>query len=55
MPDMVIPPVMWTVNEIVVWGGDKGENRIVVKIPLETQPQTMVASLRVASVWSRSR
>lgn len=50
MPDRPISPITWTVGEIIVWGGDKGENRIVVKIPLEYKSGTArMASVRVAA------
>lgn len=42
-------PIQWMVSHVVVWGGDKGENRMVVKVPLEAKPRPMTASLRVAA------
>jgi 2'-5' RNA ligase len=47
--DQPIDPVTWTVDEIVVWGGDKGANRIVVKLPLEAEQEDETLSLRVAA------
>jgi 2'-5' RNA ligase len=50
MPDQPIPPISWTVSELVLWGGDEGERRIVVQFPLEFD---VAAALRVASRFQR--
>jgi len=47
--DQPITPISWTVNEIVVWGGDKGANRIVVKLPLDADQDEGTTALRVAA------
>lgn len=52
MQDLTIPPVVWTVSELVLWGGDDGEKRIVVKLPLEYDFD-VAAALRVASRYQR--
>jgi 2'-5' RNA ligase len=42
-----IPEVTFMVSEIVIWGGDEGEDRVVIRLPLElTNP---VPGLRVAA------
>jgi 2'-5' RNA ligase len=48
MPDKVIQPLTWTVSQIVLWGGDKGANRIIVQFPLEIS-KDIAASVRVAA------
>ena len=38
-PDVkLIRPVAWDIEEIVIWGGDHGEERIAVTLPLEGGP-----------------
>jgi len=36
--DIKIPPVAWMVEELVIWGGDEGEERIAVTLPLGGGP-----------------
>ena len=52
MPDQSIPPIVWTLSELVLWGGDEGEDRIVVTLPLESDFD-VAAALRVASRHQR--
>jgi RNA 2',3'-cyclic 3'-phosphodiesterase len=32
--DIEIDPIMWMVDELVIWGGDEGEERIAITLPL---------------------
>lgn len=48
----LIVPTRWTVRQVVVWGGDKGANRMVVKVPLE-HLEDKATSLRVAARHQR--
>ena len=51
-PDRPISPVQWDVDEIVVWGGDNGANKVVAVLPLEGDVQAMTA-MRVAARFER--
>lgn len=48
MDDMSIAPVTFTVSEVVIWGGDNGEDKVVVRLPLEVMAPSDLG-LRVAA------
>jgi len=33
MTDQLISPVMWTVSELVLWGGDSGDEKLTITFP----------------------
>jgi len=49
-----LPPVEWGVSEITIWGGDQGERRVMVNIPITiasraASKQSIVLGSRVTS------
>ena len=38
--DITIPTVSWAAHEIVLWGGDKGDNRLIVTFPMSILTKT---------------
>lgn len=51
--DLTIPTISWTVDEITLFAGDKGESDVIVKLPLN-MALNKAASLRVAARFQRS-
>lgn len=47
--DKAIPEVSFTVSDFVLWAGDDGENKMVVKLPLTMQAATSLTAARVAA------
>ena len=49
-----IPKLEWGAHEVVLWGGDSGDNRLVVTFPLslETSPPTRAIAARVAERYN---
>jgi 2'-5' RNA ligase len=53
--DFTIPTVEWGAHEIVLWGGDTGDNRLIVTFPFSVaQTRTAVhkAFIQLAKNWS---
>lgn len=51
--DQKIPTVSWTVDEVCIFAGGKGETNIVVKLPFNMGNLDKAASLRVAARYQR--
>lgn len=45
--DLIIKPVQWSCTDVVLWGGDEGENDIVTRFPLSLANRA--ASMKVAA------
>jgi 2'-5' RNA ligase len=55
--DLDFPPITWGAHEFVLWGGDSGDNRVIVNFPLSvaaTKEAFHRAFVRLANNW-RSR
>lgn len=50
--DKTIPTVSWGVNEVVLWGGDTGDARLTVTVPMSLK---VAAGKKVASLYRFSR
>lgn len=48
--DMVIHPIQWGVGELVLWGGDSGDDKLVVSFPFALAPAEKTAVLYRAMV-----
>jgi hypothetical protein len=44
--DLQIPTVTWGAHELTLWGGDSGDNRVIVTFPLSVASQTKTASMQ---------
>lgn len=40
LDDLPIPPVQWGAHELVLWGGNRGDGRVVVHMPFSLQNRT---------------
>ncbi len=53
--DLTIPVVEWGAHELVLWGGDTGDNRLIVTFPLSvitTKTAMHKAYVQLAKNWS---
>lgn len=53
--DLSIPVVEWGAHELVLWGGDNGDNRIIITFPLSvatTKTAMHRAYVQLAKNWS---
>lgn len=44
-------PLVWTAPDLVLWGGDDGEDRIVVKFPFGSAPSDPKMAARIAATY----
>lgn len=52
--DLQIPTVEWGAHELVLWGGDNGDNRVIVTFPLSialTKTAVQRAFVQLAQNW----
>lgn len=40
IPDLPLPPVSWGAHELVLWGGNRGDGRVIVHLPFSLQNRT---------------
>jgi 2'-5' RNA ligase len=53
--DLTIPIIEWGAHELVLWGGDSGDNRLIVTFPLSvvtTKTSMHKAFVQLAKNWS---
>jgi 2'-5' RNA ligase len=53
--DLTIPVIEWGAHELVLWGGDEGDNRIIITFPLSIATNKMAmhrAFVQLAKNWS---
>jgi len=48
--DKAIPTIQWGVGELVLWGGDEGDDKLVVSFPFALAPAEKTAALYRAMV-----
>jgi 2'-5' RNA ligase len=50
--DIQIPPVTWGVGEVVLWGGDTGDNRLIVTFPFSLNGSKQAAHKALVRIVS---
>jgi len=53
--DISIPTVTWAAHELTLWGGDSGDNRVIVTFPLSVVSPTKTASRGASHQTSLNR